>query len=74
VADTQAQSGLNKELYSIREAGEKLSLSRSTVYALMNDRRLPAVKIGRKTLIPATGIAKFLASLPPAPFIDSEAA
>jgi len=69
--------GLTKALYSIAEASEILSIGKTTTYSLIRTGRIPVVKIGRKSVVPATGIAAFLASLPPAPFIasvDDEAA
>ena len=42
------------------EAAESLGVSRSTIYRLMNSRRLRFVKIGRRTLIPASQLLELL--------------
>jgi excisionase family DNA binding protein len=54
----------DKLAFSIREASKLLGIGRGTLYAAVNDGRLPAVKFGRRTLIPAKGLRDWLNSLP----------
>jgi len=51
-------------LHTIHDAEHILSLSRPTIYRLLRDGKLTAVKCGSRTLIPAASIAAFVASLP----------
>jgi len=46
--------------YSPAEAAGQLSISRSTLYGLISAGQLRRVKIGRRTLIPATEIDRLL--------------
>jgi len=56
--------GVQRELYSLREAEHILSVSHATIYRLINSGRLDARKIDGKTVITAPSIRAFLASLP----------
>ena len=47
------------------EAALMLGESRSTIYRLINARRLDAVKRGASTLVLTASIYRYLASLPP---------
>ena len=47
-----------KLLYSIREASSALSVGRSTVYRLLAEGTLIAVKVGRRTLIRVASIRR----------------
>jgi len=62
-----------RTLSSIRQTSDELGLSRSTVYALLGEGRLTAVKLGKRTLIPRDSIAAFVGSLPHARFTNSAA-
>jgi len=46
------------------EAAESLGVSRSTIYRLIDSGRLRFVKIGRRTLIPASQLLELLAAVP----------
>ena len=46
--------------YSIDEAARQLSLSRSTVYELIRDGQPRVVKVGRRSIVSAGEIARFL--------------
>jgi hypothetical protein len=59
-----SHDGLQRELYSPREAEHILSVSHATLYRLINSGRLDARKIDGKTVITAPSIRAFLASLP----------
>lgn len=50
-----------KLAYSIREACEAISLSRTTIYSHIAAGRLRVVRIGGRTIIPADSLHSFLA-------------
>ena len=49
-------------LMTVREVAERLRLSRSKVYELINLRELRTVKIGRCVRIPETAVRELLAN------------
>lgn len=49
-----------KLAYSIREACEATSLSRTTVYAHISSGRLKAIRVGGRTLIPSESLIKLI--------------
>jgi excisionase family DNA binding protein len=53
-----------KAAYSVPEAMCVLGLCRDSVYKLIRSGKLPARKIGRRTIITVRDIEHFLASLP----------
>jgi len=53
---------VEKMAYSIRETAEAIGLSPNTVYDLVQSKRLPAVKLGRKILISKLELAAWLAN------------
>ena len=55
---------VRRELYSPRETENILGVSHATLYRLINAGRIDARKIDNKTVITATSIEAFLASLP----------
>lgn len=59
-------STLDKLAYSIVEAARVAGIGRSTLYEALAAGELKAVKLGRRTLIPADELRRFLAALPPA--------
>jgi excisionase family DNA binding protein len=61
------RAGLPKLMVTADEAAEILSLSRSTVYELMEAGRLPSVLIGRARRVSWAALETFVASLDPAP-------
>jgi excisionase family DNA binding protein len=50
--------------YSVDEALAKLGIGRDFFYRLIRDKRLPARKLGRRTLILASDLDAFLEALP----------
>ena len=48
------------KLYSVKEAGELLSLSPSTIRKYISRRKIGSVKIGRRVLIPYEVLAKLI--------------
>jgi len=49
-------------LMTVREVADRLRLSRSKVYELINLRELRTVKIGRCVRVPEVAVRKFLAN------------
>lgn len=47
---------------SIYGAAQALGIGRSTIYVLLNSGRLEAFKIGRRTLVTTSSIARFAAN------------
>ncbi|SCY20141.1 DNA binding domain-containing protein, excisionase family [Novosphingobium aromaticivorans] len=47
-------------LVSINDATKLLGLGRSTIYRLFRERKLDFLKVGRRTLIPASSLEKFV--------------
>ena len=60
---TPAAFGLQKACYSVNETLHLTSISRTTLYALIKDRRLRPIKVGRKTLIGADDLVSLLSTL-----------
>lgn len=54
----------DKLAFSVREASRLLGIGRGTLYTAVNQGKIPAVKFGKRTLIPATGLRDWLGSLP----------
>ena len=50
--------------YSIAETLALTGLGRDKLYSLINEGQLPAHKLGRRTLVIATDLERFLESLP----------
>lgn len=46
------------------DAARRLGVGRTTIFRLMKEGKLPAVKIGARTVIPEEAITAFLAGLP----------
>ncbi|AWN39661.1 helix-turn-helix domain-containing protein [Methylobacterium durans] len=53
---------------SIKEARAMLGIGETTIYKLLNQRRIIARKLGGRTFISEAEIARFQASLPAAQF------
>lgn len=54
---------LNRGL-SIPEAGQRIGCGRSMVYDLIRDGKIPARKVGSRTIILTSDVDAFLAALP----------
>lgn len=63
-ANVNAQPSLELKAYSISEAAALLSLGRTRIYQAIYEGKLKAVKFGRRTLVRAEDINRFLDSLP----------
>lgn len=46
--------------YSVTQAAEQLSVGRSTMFELIKAGDVLAIKIGRRTVVPATSIETYL--------------
>ena len=55
--------GLLKAAYTVKETESLLSVSHTTIYNLLKNNKLKAIKLNSKTLILATEIAAFLSGL-----------
>lgn len=51
---------VEKLAYSIREAVEVSGISRSSLFVLLKDKKLPHVKVGHRTLIRRVDLEQFL--------------
>jgi excisionase family DNA binding protein len=47
-------------VYSVEEAGKILSLSRSTAYKLVHTGELPAIRLGRRLVVPKIQVERLL--------------
>ncbi|MEU9246826.1 helix-turn-helix domain-containing protein [Streptomyces sp. NPDC048385] len=63
--ETHTQNHRSDEpaLLTIKEAAEKLRISRAKLYDLIRSRRLATVQIGRRRLITATALAALVQQL-----------
>lgn len=50
----------NKRIFSVMEAAQYLGISKSLAYRLVNEGEIPAIKLGKRLLIPATAIDKLI--------------
>ncbi|MFD7978821.1 helix-turn-helix domain-containing protein [Streptomyces sp. NPDC059071] len=62
---TTAVKPTNRALFTVKDAAEYLSFSRSTVYELMAAGELPYVKVGRSRRIRLAELDAFVAQLKP---------
>lgn len=46
--------------YSVNETARALSIGRTSIYAMIGDGRLEAVKLGRRTLIKADSVRRLI--------------
>jgi excisionase family DNA binding protein len=58
----------NPIAFSPVEAAKALGVSRSTIFNLLARGEIKGMKLGTRTLVPATELSRFLASLPEAEF------
>ena len=62
-AFTPAPSPLKKVFHSVEEAAEILSLGRTTIFFLIRDGQLHAVKVGKRRLVAASELEAFAVRL-----------
>lgn len=56
---------LEKMAFTVNEAAMRVNLGRDSIYNAIRERKLAAVKAGRRTLITAEALKIYLDSLPP---------
>lgn len=61
---TNTQTSAWEPLFlSVPAGARRLGIGQTTAWGLIKDRKLPTVRIGRRTLIPVAGLEAFAASL-----------
>ncbi|MBK9585763.1 MAG: helix-turn-helix domain-containing protein [Alphaproteobacteria bacterium] len=55
---------MQSELLTVMEFCQAVNLGKTSVYKLINEGKISAVKLGKKTLIPRSVVHEFIASLP----------
>jgi len=50
-------------LLTIPEACDRLNIGRTTMYGLISEGEVPMLKVGRKSLVPATALEAYVARL-----------
>ncbi len=58
-----AKYNFTKATYSVAETMAHLSVGRTKLYDLVKAKKLKPIKIGKKTIFPATELAGFLSTL-----------
>lgn len=53
-----------EEFMTVKEARQATRLGETKMYELLNDGKIQAIKLGRKTLIPRSSVTAFMASQP----------
>lgn len=57
------QQSLAKAAYSIAELCQTLGIGKTTAYSQIQAGRIKTLKVGRRTIVPATEVAAFLERL-----------
>lgn len=52
---------LTKLTMTVEEAGHALGVSRNTIYQLVRSGRVPAIRLGRRWIVPRAQFERFLA-------------
>lgn len=52
--------GGTKRVLTVEEAAEALRISRSAAYAAVRSGVIPSLRVGRRLLVPAAGLARLL--------------
>lgn len=55
---------MKPELLTINEFCRAINLGKTSVYKLINEGKVKAVKLGKKTLVPQSSVNDFISSLP----------
>lgn len=64
ISRVNSDGNVAPELLSVREACATLGIRKTTFFKLVSERRLKTVKLGRRTLVRAGEIDRFVKSLP----------
>lgn len=59
----QNRGGEETQLLTVREAYERLRISKWKLYDLIRNRKVEAIKIGRRTLIPLRSVEGYVRQL-----------
>lgn len=59
----QAAHGNARTLLTVEAAAQRLSIGRTTMYALLKDGQISSVRIGRLRRIPAQALTEYIARL-----------
>jgi excisionase family DNA binding protein len=62
---TRQRSEPERAAYGVTEVAVLAGVGRDQVYAAIRDGQLDATKWGRRTIVPADALRRFLADLPP---------
>jgi excisionase family DNA binding protein len=62
-ANNWSEAAVSPVLLDLKQAGDALSLGKTTLFSLIRDGRLKTVKIGRRTLIPIEAVHQFVETL-----------
>ena len=54
---------VEKLAFTINETANAIGVGRTKVYNLISEGKIPTIKIGKRTLVPADGLRAFMASL-----------
>jgi excisionase family DNA binding protein len=57
--DSKALADIELSLLTVEDAARQLSLSRTTIYALLKGGQITSVRIGRRRRIPATALTTY---------------
>lgn len=58
----EVRQNLGARLLNIEEASNYLNIGRSTMYSLLNTKKIKAIKIGKRTLIDIMSLNEFINS------------
>jgi excisionase family DNA binding protein len=58
-----AAARLNAQLNTVEQVQARLNVGRSTVFALIKEKKLRSVMVGRRRLIPESALTEFIAEL-----------
>lgn len=62
-ADSEAPTQIKRSLLTVEEAALRLSIGRTTMYALLKDGQINSVRVGRLRRIPVEALAEYTARL-----------
>jgi excisionase family DNA binding protein len=60
----QKSSNPARQTYTVEEAGALLGLGRNSVFKAVNEGNIPAIRIGRRLLVPRLAIERMLSGQP----------
>jgi excisionase family DNA binding protein len=58
--ERQMERQIERAAFSMLEVSQQLGISQRTTWTLVHDGQLPSLKVGRRILIPAAGLAAYL--------------